>query len=510
MKGTDMLRVALTVTASSVATPMGDDAQRGAWQLAAQSRDVDLLCALIARPDLPADLVDTAGKLTEPQLRVAYLTRPGVTYRQLLDGLKLERRASVLVAVCCSVGTFEGREEVCFLLETQMRRRPSKRLAEAILGMTGVPPVLYALAVREMLSRYGEWTGVHRRDVRKCLDVIADDPVAVEVLLVGDDGVSTRALFVLEWLGDGLSSGLIRRTGLSERARLAIVTGPLQQHVKDAMAAAHDDGRPARIRISRDAAVARVSRLVNTMLVPSDVTQPVIDAIRVVVTPLLAAHPHVALPALDEYDPLERSAVTAAEQARVIRAGSAADPVELLAISEAIGAPGVAAALASNPHLSGEPLSLTLRFLASHREFGKAFDLARRSGDSRHLVDLYAAFPAAAVELDGWESFPDPVQARNELVLAVAALLDWPALERVLTFVPDCDPIFGEVPWAFLEQTLGSSLRAQPGVRKVCDFLVAEQDRVLGATPERWATLAVLAPGFSGTVSELVATSATL
>lgn len=513
MKGTGMLRTAITVTASSLETPMGDDAQRGAWQLAAQSRDVGLLSALIARPDLPADLVDAAGKLTEPALRVAYLTRPGITYEQLLDGLALERRASVLADACCSKRSLGGRQAICDLLEAQMRRKPSKLLAEAIIGTVGGPPVLYALAVGEIMPRYRSWTGEQRRDVRKCLELIAADPAAVELLLVDADGVATPALPLIEGFGFGESFGLVACSGLSERARLAIVAGPLQDDVNEAIAAVGAAASPpVRARPARRPNVAaRVSRLVNTMLVPSDVTQRVLDAIRVVIAPLLAAQPGLASSfAIDGYDPGERSAGFAAERERVVRAGTSSDPVELLAISNAIGAPGVAAALASNPCLSGESLSLTLRFLAAHRELGLALDLARRAGGACHLVEVYAANPAAAVELDGWASFPDPVEARNELVRVVAASGGWAGLARVLSFVPDGDPILGCVPWSFLEQALGSSMREHSGVRKVCDFLVAEQDRVLGATPERWGTLAVLAPGFSGSVSELVATAATL
>lgn len=491
-----MLRVALGVAIRS-ADPLPADVQRGAWFVADAAKDATLLAELVSRADLPEDLVAVAKTRKEIPIRVAYLRRASVSRTERMALLASESRAGVLAGVCAD-GTFDGQDDLVALLTERMSAKPTRALAEAVLALSGGTPMLYALALVEMSSR-GSLTSDMARWTSERAEVVASSATAAERYLTSmhDKGVQQPAF-----------GRIVSAAGVSDQARLAVLTGPLAALIAELRA--RSGHAVVRSYVQPEHAVYGV---VSRMLEAPDVSDRVLVAVKSALEPVVKLAPRT-MALIDAYNPGEAAQAAAERAALLARAEHECDPqaqLELVDASERDHE--LRAALLRNAQLSAPALRQLVIVMARYQP-EQALALARKVGEELVLV-VYAVSPARAIRVDDWASVSDPAAARVELVRALAVEQDalWQAYSRLLElleFIPAGDPALGEVPWPLLNRLMNSYQRDGNVGVKLCHYLACRQEEVLGSTPEKWEMLAVLAEDFAGSIDELVQTAATL
>lgn len=502
---TSDLRAALTVAAGS-SEPLSAEVQRASWALGLRTKDYKLLGALISREDLSEDLVAAARSRTEIPIRVAYLTRPGITREEYMLLLADEARAGVLAGACTG-GSLDGQDDLIALLSSRMEAKPTVALAKTIVSLKGGTPRLYALALQVMGNRTNESYDTMVR-IRDCVTVVKTDPVAAEMVLT-----SLSSTGILE----GIGVSFLDTPAVSDATRIAIIRECLPALVRKVVGQRQSAYGHRWIPGDND-----LSSFLTNLLSAPDLTGPVLAEVAAQLVPLDAFAPAYDgwTQKVTDYDPGEEQRLANARRALLAEARSTTDLARQAQIADEAHDHEVYQALLENPALDGEALETVVLSYATRAETEQRRMLeAAKSRSESLLLKLYARDTREWIMFDQWKSFADPQKARCDLIDGIAdgslvTTTYYYHVDQTLNMIANeldaDDPALGRFPWEFLTRQVRGYSADGPTSRKLCRWLVTEQQRVLGNDTSKWETLEVLSSDFSGTLSDLVAAASAL
>lgn len=498
--------------------PLPAALQRRIAGLAFAGDDDELLEALVARADAPADLSARYARLSKARLRIAYLTRPGVSAEEIAGVLAAESRVTVLAALAKAQATPDA---VFAALAEVMVGRRSAQLARELLESPRTPPAVLLEALAFATPARGDHLGW-----------------AVQVRLTGAVGRldPATAATAVERLPGWVLHPLLGTAGLPGPVRLALV---------------HKVLRPALAGRRTSWNVPPMPALLDSLLACEDLQLEVLTAVHG-----LLRHIPPLMMAADVVEDLARSLALRAgglldadvdevtRTARLAELLSAADPgttperlAELAAAALTGADRSLAARLLANPAtpveaavpLAGLPDSVTAARDAYHAQAGQpGADPLRIALAATHphlLVPSHERGSQPQPPVAPLNSFDDPAAAAGQLIgpLREAALAEaaaegpasahMPAITALTAFTGD--PLAGAaatdaalaLPWPHLLVAVPRSLTSGP--RKLAPAaatVTAALAEALADDEVRWDVFEALAAQFPGTAGDLIAT----
>jgi hypothetical protein len=431
--------------------PVPDFLHRQVWARlrAASVRDDDaqeLFAALVRRTDTPADLIERYRTITHPPVRAAFLCRPHLPETIVRAEIAGENRAATLAAIF-DLGAKKPLIVEC--VGARLLDRPARTLALALLAEPGV----------------------HEPDVQAAI-VAAVHPAAEKLTRTQRSNLTS------------LLTALAKSGGLPARAAAATVAGD----AKLGPLFAGTPGLPAETRRRIITAVAEHETSTSTVAVTEAMfnagdLQPELHDL--IVTTLRSSDRHTAADKM-----LMRFTEPAGSslEERIARARSGDD-------TEAV-------ALILDPRVPDD-----VRAELAGRASVPVTDLADALPDLPEQVRdvLLLRNPAGALNVHGWNAYPDPGAAQARLV-RLAAQSDSRTDLTALIHAGLGPAGVREFPWPALLGRFMTAVNSR-GYRRTLAAVTQEQQRVFTGNPAAWEVFTAIADTFDGTFGALLDTA---
>jgi hypothetical protein len=135
------------------------------WSLAERSGDDVVMREVLSRDTaLPSSILERAKLRKEPSVRIAYLVRPEVSNEERAALLESEKRSAIFAGL---VGIADEKPEVLAILLGQLRKKPTKILADALLrgGLKDVDMRYQCLKVLLQGGKTSVWLRDHSHKI---------------------------------------------------------------------------------------------------------------------------------------------------------------------------------------------------------------------------------------------------------------------------------------------------------------------------------------------------------
>lgn len=435
------------------------------WARAKKRQDIPGMLLVLSRKDCPERVVGAALSVRSPQVRVAVLTRPELSDEQIAEVLTGEQRAGVLAEL---LGNQRLKERVLAQSETAFQAKPTVALAEVLVG---VPEASSAVRLQACELLWARGTKLDDRIVsmiRSLPGALSGDELARYCRLAPKASYLRAALQTL-------------RVPLEAQQRVAhhLISGALERAAGDSW--------------GKNKHVLAAGEALKLCALLAEYSPALVEiAAKAEATGLLDA---TGLEAARTLQGGGGTGVTLSYAERASAAVAAVNAAEAYAL--------VADAQCPDEVVVGL-LPVLLRVASVETGLGEAIARRRAGGGSeRVLRELLLAAPGPTAALLGFDQAENPAAMRAE-VLGMCRTQDLPGLVRA----GHVDEVsVRDLSWAAV---VGYATRSwqDPSAGALSRMVARAQVAALGESRAAWEVVEQLGEGFTGSVGELLDTSA--